>query len=275
MHHFTASDGTRIAYRDEGEGQPLLCLAGLTRNATDFDYVAPHLAGVRMICMDYRGRGASEWSGADTYTVPRETQDAVELLDHLQLLSVPVLGTSRGGLIGLVMAASTPDRITGLALNDIGPEIAREGLTAIKGYVGRNPAAKTHSDAANLLAERMPGFANVPLSRWMEEAQKHYIETPDGLTINYDPALLDSFMAAYDAPEQPDLWPLFDALAGKPVALVRGANSDLLTPQTAAEMQRRRPDMIFAEIPDRAHIPFLDEPGAIQALQTFLTQVAP
>ena len=275
MIHFNASDGTRIAYRDTGEGRPLLCLAGLTRNASDFDYLAPHLDGVRMICMDYRGRGASAWSGADTYTVPREAQDAIELLDHLQIETLPILGTSRGGLIGLLLGAMAPNRLSGLALNDIGPDIQRAGLTAIKGYVGVNPPARTHEEMADLMATRMAGFAGVPRSRWLEEARKHYTETENGLRINYDPALAEAFMAAYDAPEAPDLWPLFDSLAGKPLALIRGANSDLLSQETTGEMRTRRPDMIFAEVPDRGHIPFLDEPQALSALRTFLRQVYP
>jgi len=274
MIHFTASDDTRIAYRDTGEGQPLLCLAGLTRNASDFDYVAPHLDGVRLICMDYRGRGASGWSGAETYTIPREAQDVVELLDHLNLPAVPILGTSRGGLVGMVLAAIAGDRLTGLALNDIGPVIDPAGLDGIKDYIGRNPASKTHEDAAALLATRLPGFANVPASRWRAEAEKHYHEGPDGLRINYDPALRDSFLAAYDAPEQPDLWPLFDALAGKPVAVIRGANSDLLSPQTVAAMQARRPDLIVAEVPDRGHVPFLDEAESLAAIHAFLAACA-
>lgn len=275
MIFFTASDGTRIAYRDTGVGQPLLCLAGLTRNASDFDYMAPHLEGFRLICMDYRGRGASAWSGADTYTIPREAQDVLELMDHLHLISVPILGTSRGGLVGMVLAATAADRITGLALNDIGPVIAQSGLDGIKDYIGRNPAAKTHEQAAKGLSTRLPGFANVPMERWQAEAEKHYAETFEGLRINYDPALRDSFLAAYNAAETPDLWPLFDALAGKPVALIRGENSDLCSYETAQEMARRRPDMIWAEVPDRGHVPFLDEPESLHALRAFLKACAP
>lgn len=274
MIHFIASDGTRIAYRDTGEGPPLLCLSGLTRNASDFDYMAPHLEGTRLICMDYRGRGASAWSGADTYTIPREAQDVLELLDHLHLTSVPILGTSRGGLVGMVLAATAADRITGLALNDIGPVIEQSGLDGIKDYIGRNPAAKTHAQAAQALSTRLPGFANVPMERWQAEAEKHYAETFEGLRINYDPALRDSFLAAYEAPETPDLWPLFDALAGKPVALIRGANSDLCSYETAQEMARRRPDMIWAEVPDRGHVPFLDEAESLTALRAFLKACA-
>ncbi|MDO9523981.1 MAG: alpha/beta hydrolase, partial [Gemmobacter sp.] len=109
--------------------------------------------------------------------------------------------------------------------------------------------------------------------RWLEEAKRHYLPDAGGLKINYDPELRDAFMAAYVA-ESPDLWPLFDACAGMPVALIRGANSDLLSAAATVEMQKRRPDMIFAQVPDRAHIPFLDEPESLAAIRAWLDAVA-
>lgn len=278
MKYFVASDGARLAYRDEGEGLPLLALSGLTRNGTDFDYLAPHLLalypeGVRLIRLDYRGRGGSDWTGADSYTVPREAQDALELLDHLGLSSAAVLGTSRGGMIGMYLVAVARARLRGLCLNDVGPALDQTGLTKIKDYVGRNPAARDQADLARKLPKAMPEFANVPESRWLEEAQRHSLETPEGLQINYDPALRESFLAAFEGPEI-DLWPLFDLAAGLPLALIRGANSDLLSSETAAEMRRRRPDMVFAEVPDRGHIPFLDEAQALEAIRDWLRLIA-
>lgn len=270
--HFLAEDGARLAYRDQGKGLPLLCLPGLTRSMADFDYLVPHLPPLRLIRMDYRGRGASDWTGASTYTVEQEGRDALRLLDHLGVERAAILGTSRGGLIGMVLGAVARHRVMGLILNDVGPEIAREGLHRIFDYVGRNPAGKTHQGFAELLS-RSPGFAGVPMSRWLEEARKHAIETPEGLRIPYDPALRDSFIAAFDGPPV-DLWPLFDALQGLPLALIRGANSDLLTLGTVAEMRARRPDMGFAEVPDRAHIPFLDEPEAVALIRSFLAGLA-
>ncbi len=266
--HFLAEDGARLAYRDVGEGLPLLCLAGLTRSMADFDYLIPHLPPLRLIRMDYRGRGGSDWTGAATYTVEQEGRDALRLLDHLGVEKAAILGTSRGGLIGMVLGAVARDRVMGLILNDVGPEIARPGLHRIFDYVGRNPAGKTYQGFAELLS-RSPGFAGVPMARWLEEARKHAVETPEGLRIPYDPALRDSFLAAFDGPPV-DLWPLFDALPGLPLALIRGANSDLLTPETVAKMRARRPDMAFAEVPDRAHIPFLDEPEAVALIRSFL-----
>ncbi|WJS85981.1 alpha/beta hydrolase [Paracoccus sp. TOH] len=266
---YRAEDGARLAYRDAGDGLPVLALAGLTRTGRDFDYLAPHLAGLRLLRPDYRGRGDSDWTGAESYTVPQEARDVLALLDHLGIEKAAVLGTSRGGIIGMLLAATAPDRLLGLCLNDVGPALQRSGLERIFDYVGRNPAGASLADLAERLPAAMPEFANVPPGRWQEEAERHYVETPEGLRINYDPALRAAFLAAFDAPEV-DLWPLFDAAAVLPLALIRGANSDLLSARTAAEMRNRRPDMILAEVPDRGHIPWLDEPEALQAIRAWL-----
>jgi pimeloyl-ACP methyl ester carboxylesterase len=272
LQHFTASDGARLAYRDEGEGLPVLCLAGLTRSSTDFDFLTPHLPDVRLIRADYRGRGGSEWTGAATYTVPREAKDALDLLDHLGLEQAAVLGTSRGGLIAMVLAATTKARLLGILLNDVGPVLERAGLEKIIDYVGRNPAAKTMDDLVAKLPRTMPGFGNVPEDRWRAFAERLYTPTDTGLHIRYDPELRTSFLAAFEGPAA-DAWPLFDACAGLPLALVRGANSDLLSAASAAEMCRRRADMIFAEVPDRAHVPFLDEAESLVAIRAWLEQM--
>lgn len=269
MPKFTAEDGARIHFTDEGEGLALLCLPGLTRRGADFDDLAPHLSGVRLIRMDYRGRGDSDWTGAASYTVPVEARDAIDLLDHLGVEQAAVIGTSRGGLIGLLLAATARSRLLGLLLNDIGPVIDRRGLEQINGYVGLRPRWKTHAEAAAAMPAAMPGFAGVPPERWLAEVRRLYRETPEGLDITYDPALGEAFRAAFDGPEV-DLWPLYDAAAGLPLALLRGANSNLLSPETYAEMRRRRPDAIAAEVPGRGHIPFLDEPESLAVIARFV-----
>ena len=266
---FSAGDGARLAFRDEGEGLPVLCLAGLTRTMADFDYALPALAGCRVILMDYRGRGASEWTGAASYTLPMEAQDALALLDHLGVERAAVLGTSRGGLIGMFLAAVAKDRLLGLCLNDVGPVIDPVGLERIMQYVGRNPAARTLAEMAMRMPKAMAGFVGVPAERWQEEARHFYSETSKGLQITYDPALREAFLAAFAGPAV-DLWPMFDACAGLPLALIRGANSDLLSVEVAQAMRLRRPDMIFADVPDRGHVPFLDEPLAVAALHAWL-----
>lgn len=273
MPRFTTSDGLSLHYTDEGQGLPVLALAGLTRNGSDFDYVAPHLKGVRLIRLDYRGRGKSDWADDwATYSIPIEARDAVELLDHLAIDKAAILGTSRGGLIAMVLAATVKDRLLGIALNDIGPALDTAGLDVIKTYIGQNPVWKTHAEAAAERPAAMAGFANVPAERWLAEVRKLYVETPDGLTLTYDPKLRDAVLAA--ATElAPDLWPLFDLMQGLPLACIRGANSDLLSRDTLAQMQARRPDMIAATVPDRGHIPFLDEPEALDALTKWLKEM--
>jgi pimeloyl-ACP methyl ester carboxylesterase len=271
MPHYTANDGTELYYTDEGQGLPVIALAGLTRNGADFDHVAPHLP-VRLIRPDYRGRGQSDWADYASYSIAQEACDVLVLMDHLGLEQAAILGTSRGGLIAMVLAATVHDRLLGVALNDIGPEIAAKGMDVIKDYIGRNPAQKTYAEAATFRDEAWTHFKGVPMDRWLAEVKAHYKETEDGLVIRYDPKLRDAVLEAGAQP-MPDLWPLFDALSGLPLALIRGANSDLLTPDTANEMLDRRPDMICAEVPDRGHVPFLDEPEALAALNAWLEQM--
>jgi pimeloyl-ACP methyl ester carboxylesterase len=271
---FLAEDGAKLAYLDEGQGLPLLCLAGLTRDGRDFDYLARHLSGdVRLIRLDSRGRGQSDWTGAASYTVAQEARDVLALLDHLGLQQVALLGTSRGGLIGLVLAASAKARLLGLCLNDVGPVVERAGLDRIAAYVGIEPPETSLADVAERLGTSVPGFDEVPRLRWQDEAVRHYVQLEGKVGLTYDPALRDAFLAALAAPV-PDLWPLFDACAGLSLALIRGAGSDVLSRATADDMCRRRPDMLFADVPMRGHIPFLDEPESLAVIARWLDQVA-
>jgi pimeloyl-ACP methyl ester carboxylesterase len=269
MPFVTARDGTRLFYTEAGQGRPVLCLAGLTRNGGDFDHVAPHLADCRLIRLDARGRGQSDHADPATYTVPTEVGDVLTLLDHLALDRVAVLGTSRGGLVAMAMAAMAPGRLTGVALNDIGPVIDRPGLEIIKGYLGRNPAQKTWEDAALARARLWTGFRDVPHERWLHEVGNQYDQTDQGLVIRYDPRLRAPFLAAMEA-QAPDLWPLFDRLTGLPLCIIRGQGSDLFSAKTLAEMVRRRPDAVVATVPGRGHVPFLDEPLAVAAIRQWV-----
>lgn len=268
MPHFTAPDGTQLYYTDNGDGLPVLALAGLTRNTSDFDHVAPHL-NCRLIRMDYRGRGQSDWADPATYTIPQEAMDAVALLDHLNIEKAAILGTSRGGLIAMVLAATAKQRLLGVALNDIGPEIADAGLSVIKDYIGRNPAQPTHEDAAKFRAKAWSHFKGVPHARWLAEVQNHYDETDQGLVIKYDPKLRDAVLEAGAQPA-PDLWPLYDALADLPLAMLRGDASDLLPAATFETMRNRRPDAHAATVLGRGHVPFLDEPESLSVLHDWI-----
>lgn len=267
--HFSAPDGARLAYRDEGEGLPLLALAGLTRDGRDFDYLANALRGVRLIRLDSRGRGGSGWTGAGTYTVPQESLDALALLDHLGLSRVAVVGSSRGGLLAMAMVAMQPGRIGGICFNDVGPELERPGLERIGAYVGRAPVERTLEEAAERLSREMTGFSGVPDTRWAEEAARHYIETGEGLKLTYDPDLKRSFDEAMAAPPV-DIWPLYQACCALPLALVRGINSDVLSPATAQRMADLCPHIRSVDVPGRGHIPFLDEPEALAVIEAWL-----
>lgn len=272
MKFYTSDDGLTLAYRDEGAGLPVIALAGLTRHSGDFDFVAPHLSGVRLIRPDYRGRGASDPAPAETYTVEREARDVLALMDHLGLDRAAILGTSRGGLIAMSLAAIARERLLGVCLNDIGPVIEPKGLASIAAYIGRTPTARTFDEAAAARACAAIGFRNVPQDRWLADVHNMFIDTGAGLAINYDPALREAFEAA--GTEIPPLWPLFDALNGLPLALIHGAGSDILGDETVAEMRARRPDMRYARLEDRGHVPWLDEPEALEVIRAWIGDMA-
>ncbi|WP_126979336.1 alpha/beta fold hydrolase [Frigidibacter oleivorans] len=269
---FTASDGVTLAYDDRGDGPPLVCLAGLTRNMGDFESVlGPLGARCRLIRPDYRGRGLSDradWSG---YTLAREGQDLLELLDHLDLPRAAILGTSRGGMVALDLAPRHRHRLTGVILNDIGPVIEDAGLGPIFDYLGRAPVWPTLEAAGEGLAQVMAGaFPGVTAAEWRARAAHWYDEGPQGLSLRYDPSLREAFLAMAEGGRLPPMWEGFAALAGLPVGVIRGANSGLLSRETVAEMARRHPGLVAAEVPDRGHVPFLDEPEALAAIHAVL-----
>lgn len=273
MQSFHAPDGAKLAYRDDGEGLPLLALAGLTRDGRDFDYMARRLPPwVRLIRLDSRGRGGSDWTGPETYTVAQEAADALALLDHLAIPRAAIIGSSRGGLLGMVIAATQKQRLLGLCLNDVGPVLERSGLERIGTYVGVTPAVATLEEIADRMPAAMPGFRDVPEFRWAEETVRHFVQNEGGVGLTYDPALRDVVQAALAAPPA-DLWPLFEACEGLPLALIHGAASDVLSRATAEEMARRRPDMLVVELAGRGHVPFLDEPEAVACIQAWLERV--
>jgi pimeloyl-ACP methyl ester carboxylesterase len=272
MAAFTAADGTQLYYTDEGFGLPILALAGLTRNTGDFDHVAPHLLkseAVRLIRMDYRGRGQSDWADPASYTIPQESADAIALLDHLSIDKAAILGTSRGGIIAMMLAATQKHRLLGVALNDIGPQIEAAGLSVIKDYIGRNPPQATLADAADFRARAWSHFNGVPLARWLHEVTNHYVETANGLIIKYDPKLRDAVLGS-DIKLAPDLWPLYDTLADLPLALLHGDASDLLSAVTFEQMRSLRPDAQAATVLGRGHVPFLDEPESLAVLNSWI-----
>lgn len=266
-------DGIRLHYDDHGVGVPLLCLPGLTRNMADFEPVVEGFAHrARILRLDLRGRGGSDHAPDPmSYNVVQEAQDVLVLLDHLGLDRVAILGTSRGGLVALILAGMAKDRLSGVLFNDIGPEIMPEGLAAIMDYIGRPTTFRSYAEAAAAMPGLHPTFHGVPPETWEAHVRRLFREEGGRLHLRYDPRLREAVAPAFapDAPA-PDLWPLFDALEGLPLGLIRGAGSNILSADTAAEMRRRRPDMLFAELPDRGHVPFLDEPASVNLINDFL-----
>jgi pimeloyl-ACP methyl ester carboxylesterase len=294
IRRFRSDDGLTLAYDDSGgaPGLPVLvCLPGLTRNMEDFESVHARYAGRwRVLRPDYRGRGLSDRDANHrNYAVPREARDVLAMLDDAGVARAVLLGTSRGGMIAMFLAATARDRLSGVILNDIGPELDTGGLARIMDYVGRPPVWRTLDAAAAGTAEAMAAeFPGLTAADWRPHVAKWYEPDPagGGLRLRYDPALGQA-MADQARSEQAraekagkpgggtDLWPLFDAMAGLPLAVIRGARSDLLTRATVAAMQARRPDMVAVEVPDRGHVPFLDEPESVAAIDAVLAAAAP
>ncbi len=273
MPAFQAKDGLTLHYEDAGGGPPVLCLAGLTRNSADFQFLLPFLSDFRVIRPDYRGRGQS--NHADdymSYSIAQEAQDVITLLDHLGLERVTIIGTSRGGLIAMLLAHTAPERLCGVILNDIGPEIAPTGIERIMDYIGKAPTAPDlDTAAATLRAVNAEAFPGVTLNRWRVQAEMMFHEkTGGGLGLRYDARLRDALVGQAGAGPAPDLWTLFKALAQLPLTAIRGANSDLLSAQTFAKMQQCAPDMRVAIVPDRGHVPFLDEAESLAAIHAHL-----
>lgn len=273
---FTTSDGLQLAYNVHGTGTPVLCLAGLTRNMDDFDPVVTKFSNhAQIIRLDSRGRGASDFDpNPQNYTIPQEAFDALALLDHLNLDRTAVIGTSRGGLIAMVLAATAKHRLSGVLLNDIGPELDPTGLAHIMDYLGRPCAFTSFEDAAERLPRALGAqFPNVSHSEWLNYAKRSWTAGPDRLQLRYDPKLREAIEAQGASGDAPDLWPLFHALSDLPLAALRGANSNLLTPDCWVKMKAARPDMIAAEVPDRGHVPFLDEVESTATIAAFIAQL--
>ena len=276
MPRFNTSDGLSLFYEDEGHGTPVLCLSGLTRNVTDFTYLIPHLPDHRVIRMDYRGRGQSDYADDFmSYSILREGQDAIELMEHLGLDRFALIGTSRGGLIAMALSVTHPGRMTGVVLNDIGPEVAPIGIERIMDYVGKTPPFANLDAAADALAAgHAAGFPGVSLIRWREQAEFMWTDVPGGgVALRYDAKLRDAMIGQAGAGEAPDLWLLFDGLRELPVAAIRGENSDLLSVETFEKMQARHPNLIATTVPDRGHVPFLDEQEAVTAIHQVLDSI--
>lgn len=280
---WSSRDGLKLHFRDYPAPEaaddllPVVCLHGLTRNARDFDVLAPRLAASRrVICPDLRGRGDSEYArDSATYTPMQYCEDVLALLDQEGIDRFVAIGTSLGGLMTMGLATVIPDRIAGAVLNDVGPWLEPVGLARIKEYVGQGRSFATWVHAARGLEDAQgaahPGHS---LDFWIGRAKRLMTITGNGrVAFDYDMKIAEPFLEL-DVDEQPDLWPAWEALSGTPVLILRGALSDLLSDATLTEMLRRIPGAEAVTLPDVGHAPTLDEPESIAAIERLLARVS-
>jgi pimeloyl-ACP methyl ester carboxylesterase len=280
-HWYTSSDGLRLYARDypgpEGSDLlPILCMHGLTRSSRDFEWIAAHLAKTRrVISVDQRGRGRSAYDPvAENYTPAVYVGDMFTLLDDLAIPRLMLIGTSLGGLMSMLMANMQPERLAGIVMNDIGPELDTAGLDRIKGYVGKGHEIRTWDDAvAQTRAINEVAFPTYSDDEWLRFTRGLYREVDGVPELAYDPAIARPMLDADSNAVPPDLWPLFEGMTAIPMLLIRGAISDLLAMDCVEKMQAIAPGMLVTQVPDRGHAPMLDEPAAVEAIEKFLASL--
>jgi pimeloyl-ACP methyl ester carboxylesterase len=283
-HFVTAQDGLRLHVREWGDrtapGLPVVCLPGLARTTADFDRLAAALAGDpdrprRVLALDYRGRGLSEHDrDPGNYSIPVEVADVMAVLTARAAATAVFVGTSRGGLLTMALAAARPTVIAGAVLNDIGPVIEPQGLMRIKSYVGKLPQPRDFEDGAEIL-RRLFGaqFTKLTEADWLASAHRSWRQQEGRFVVTYDPRLARALASIDPAHPRPPIWPQFDALANVPLMVIRGANSDILSAATVAAMRARRRDTTVIEIPDQGHAPLLTEADTIARIAEFVTHV--
>lgn len=274
----TAPDGLKLHVREYGPRMsyrpPIVCLPGLTRTGEDFERLALALGdrGRRVLALDSRGRGLSDHDrDPSNYSLPVELNDLMAVLAAREAHPAVFVGSSRGGLLTMLLAAQRPTAVAGAILNDIGPVIEAKGLMRIKGYVGKLPTPRDYADGAEIL-RRLFGtqFPTLDMAAWEAAARRTWRQEKTGLVLTYDVRLART-LKDFDADSPiPPLWQQFDALANVPLIVVRGANSDLLSPATVAEMKRRRPSLEVIEVPGQGHTPLLAEDDMVARLVAFI-----
>ena len=272
----TSFDNLSLYVRDYGNPldprAPLFCLGGLTRNCKDFESLAERYSddGRRVICPDYRGRGQSaydpDWRNYDPRIYIRDIQD---LLSALNAHHVVVVGTSLGGILGMGMAVAMPTALAAVVMNDVGPKVETSGLDFIINYIKEDRPHDDWDGAVATIKTMLPNLTFQDDGIWLKMAQNTFREREDGKLyfdwdVNIVKPMLDSSYAI------PDMWPLFRALKNVPTLVLRGAESDILSSETFAEMQKVKPDMIGVEIPRAGHVPTMAEPESRAALEAFL-----
>ena len=260
-----------------GRARRRACLPGLARTAADFEALASTLSRDsehprHVLALDYRGRGQSDYDRDPThYAFQNELADVLAVITALDCMPAVFVGTSRGGLLAMLLAALRPTAIAGVVLNDIGPVIDPQGLMRIKSYVGKLPTPGDYEEGAEILRRLFSAqFPKLGHADWLAAAHRTFKEEKGRLVPTYDVRLATT-LEGFDLEQPlPPLWKEFDALARFPLLLIRGANSDLLTPETVAAMRARRRAMDVIEVPDQGHAPLLAEPDVIARIGDFV-----
>lgn len=283
----TAQDGLELYVRDyrpepDPKRLPVVCLPGLARSGADFEDLALALANDptaprRVLAIDSRGRGQSDYDpNPANYNLAVELGDVLAVLTALGIGPAVFVGTSRGGLLTMLLATARPTAIAGCVLNDIGPEIDMAGLIRIKGYVGKLPEPADLAAAARVIKHVMGReFPKLRDDEWLAWARRSYKESDGRLVLDYDAKLATTLAEVDPSKPLPSMWKEFDALAGVPMMVVRGANSDILSVATLRAMQTRHPGLQAVEVPDQGHAPLLAEPEVIGRIAAFVDLCEP
>jgi pimeloyl-ACP methyl ester carboxylesterase len=278
--YWWSKDGLRLHYRDyagSADKPPILCFPGLTRNARDYEGLATRLAGEwRVICVEFRGRGESGYAKDPMTYVPLVyLQDVEALLAELGIARFVAVGTSLGGIVTMLLAATDGGKLAGVVLNDVGPELDPAGLARIRTYVGKAVWHPTWMHAARAVAEGNGDvYPDFGIEDWLRMAKRLYRVNSSGrIVLDYDMKIAEPFRVPGNE-AGPDMWPTIDALAGRPLLVVRGERSDILGAETAAKMVARVPGAELATVPGMGHAPTLDEPEAVAGIEQLLAKVA-
>ncbi len=274
----SAPDGLRLHARLHGPSAapllPVVCLPGLARTAEDFDTLAAVLASKhsrRVIALDYRGRGLSDYDpDPANYSFQTELADVLAALTAFDALPAIFIGTSRGGILTMLLAALRPTAIAGAVLNDIGPVIEPKGLMRIKGYVGKLPQPRSFEEGAEILRRLFDAqFPKLTADDWLASARRTFKQHNGALVPTYDVNLAKTLEGVDFEKPFPPLWAQFDALQNVPVMVIRGENSDLLSAATVEAMKSRRPTLESVDVPDQGHAPLLTEADVIARIADF------
>ncbi len=280
-HFITAQDGLKLHVRAYGSSAtsalPVVCLPGLTRTGADFDTLASALAVDTerpryVLALDYRGRGLSDYdSNPDNYSLPVELADVLSVLTALEIGKAVFVGTSRGGLLTMLLGQARPAALAGVVLNDIGPVLEPHGLARIKSYVGRLPQLNSFGEAAESLRQLFsPQFPALLADDWRELAQRMFRDRNGSIVPDYDPKLAHALRDVDIERPPPALWEQFDSLADVPLLIIRGANSDLLSAATVEAMRARRRQCEVLVVPDQGHAPLLTDHETIARIGAFV-----